>query len=107
LWARISSGPPKRGANDARNAPTRATNENTLCTTLGRMPGVDPKSVQTLMRHSDPRMTFGAYVYSDDRQFADTERMGANYPGPKPFDAFHARCAPTAPQTRTCAYAAR
>jgi integrase len=33
-------------------------------TRLGRMPGIDPKSVQTLMRHSDPRMTFGVYVHS-------------------------------------------
>jgi integrase len=38
---------------------------HTFGTRLGRMPGVDPKSVQTLMRHSDPRMTFGVYVHSD------------------------------------------
>ncbi len=38
---------------------------HTFGTRLGRMPGVDPKSVQTLMRHSDPRMTFGIYVHSD------------------------------------------
>ena len=29
------------------------------------MPGIDPKSVQTLMRQSNPRMTFGVYVHSD------------------------------------------
>jgi len=38
---------------------------HTFGTRLGRMPGVDPKSVQTLMRHSDPRLTFGIYVHSD------------------------------------------
>lgn len=38
---------------------------HTFGTRLGRMPGIDPKSVQTLMRHSDPRMTFGIYVHSD------------------------------------------
>ena len=38
---------------------------HTFGTRLGRMPGIDPKSVQTLMRHSDPRLTFGIYVHSD------------------------------------------
>jgi len=38
---------------------------HTFGTRLGRMPGIDPKSVQTLMRHSDPRLTFGVYVHSD------------------------------------------
>jgi integrase len=38
---------------------------HTFGTRLGRTPGVDPKSVQTFMRHSDPRMTFGVYVHSD------------------------------------------
>ncbi len=43
---------------------------HTFGTRLGRMPGVDPKSVQTLMRHSDPRMTFGVYVHSDKARLA-------------------------------------
>jgi integrase len=43
---------------------------HTFGTRLGRMPGVDPKSVQTLMRHSDPRMTFGVYVHSDKVRLA-------------------------------------
>lgn len=38
---------------------------HTFGTRLGRMPNVDLKSVQTLMRHSDPRLTFGIYVHSD------------------------------------------
>lgn len=43
---------------------------HTFGTRLGRMPGIDPKSVQTLMRHSDPRMTFGIYVHSDKARLA-------------------------------------
>lgn len=38
---------------------------HTFGTRLGRLPGVDPKTVQSLMRHSDPRLTFGVYVHSD------------------------------------------
>jgi len=38
---------------------------HTFGTRLGATPGIDPKSVQTLMRHSDARLTFGVYVHSD------------------------------------------
>jgi len=38
---------------------------HTFGTRLGRMPGIDPKTVQTLMRHADPRITFCIYVHSD------------------------------------------
>ena len=38
---------------------------------LGAMPGVDPKSVQTLMRHSDPRLKFGVYVHSNKNRLRD------------------------------------
>jgi integrase len=38
---------------------------HTFGTRLGKIPGIDPKTVQTLMRHQDPRLTFGVYVHSD------------------------------------------
>ncbi|HLX68477.1 MAG TPA: tyrosine-type recombinase/integrase [Verrucomicrobiae bacterium] len=44
---------------------------HTFGTRLGATPGIDPKTVQTLMRHSDPRMTFGVYVHSDKGRLKD------------------------------------
>jgi len=44
---------------------------HTFGTRLGRLAGVDPKTVQTLMRHSDPRLTFGTYVHSDRERLKD------------------------------------
>ena len=38
---------------------------HTFGTRLGSTPGIDPKSVQTLMRHSTPNLTFSVYVHSD------------------------------------------
>ena len=38
---------------------------HTFGTRLGNTPGIDPKTVQTLMRHSDSRLTFGIYVHTD------------------------------------------
>ena len=43
---------------------------HTFGTRLGRMPGIDPKSVQTLMRHGGPRMAFGIYVHSNKVRLA-------------------------------------
>jgi integrase len=43
---------------------------HTFGTRLGRMPSIDPKSVQALLRHSDPRLTFGVYVHSDRERLA-------------------------------------
>lgn len=48
---------------------------HTFGTRLGRTPGADPKSVQTLMRHSDPRMTFGVYVHSDTDRLKSVAAM--------------------------------
>ena len=41
------------------------TMRHTFGTRLGSSPGIDPKSVQTLMRHSTPNLTFAVYVHSD------------------------------------------
>jgi integrase len=60
---------PKRWIVDNRDASGRKLDlhalRHTFGTRLGAMPGIDPKTVQTLMRHSDPRLTFGVYVHSD------------------------------------------
>lgn len=37
---------------------------HTFATRLGQTPGIDPKSVQTLLRHSTPNLSFGVYVHS-------------------------------------------
>ena len=38
---------------------------HTYGTRLARTPGIDPKTVQTLMRHATPNLTFGVYVHAD------------------------------------------
>jgi len=44
---------------------------HTFGTRVGATKNIDPKTVQTLMRHSDPRMTFGVYVHSDKGRLKD------------------------------------
>jgi len=38
---------------------------HTFGTRLGALPGVDPKTVQSLMRHATPNITFALYVHAD------------------------------------------
>lgn len=54
---------------------------HTFGTRLGLTPGIDPKSVQTLMRHSTPNLTFAIYVH------ADKSRLRAAVAGLPPIHA--------------------
>lgn len=60
---------PMRWTFDTRDAAGRVVDlhalRHTFGTRLGSTPGIDPKSVQTLMRHSTPNLTFSVYVHSD------------------------------------------
>ncbi len=60
---------PARWTFDTRDAAGRVVDlhalRHTFGTRLGATPGIDPKSVQTLMRHSTPNLTFSVYVHSD------------------------------------------
>ena len=60
---------PARWTFDTRDASGRVVDlhalRHTFGTRLGATPGIDPKSVQTLMRHSTPNLTFAVYVHSD------------------------------------------
>jgi len=44
---------------------------HTFATRLGRTPGIDPKTVQTLLRHSTPMLSFGIYVHADRERIRD------------------------------------
>jgi len=58
---------------------------HTFGTRLGTTPGIDPKSVQTLLRHSTPTMSFGVYVHSDkERLRSAVAAMPELRPAPLP-----------------------
>ncbi len=59
---------------------------HTFGTRLGQLPGIDPKTVQTLMRHSDPRLTFAVYVHSDQDRLKTALAQFPDVP-PKADDA--------------------
>jgi len=57
---------------------------------LGSRPGIDPKSVQGLMRHSTPDLTFRIYVHADMarlRAAVDAVAKLAEPPGAAPSAA--------------------
>jgi integrase len=58
---------PVRWTYDKRDAVGRVIDlhalRHTFGTRLGMNPAIDPKSIQTLMRHSTPTLTFKLYVH--------------------------------------------
>ena len=57
---------------------------HTFGTWLGKRPDVDPKTVQALMRHKNPALTFGVYVHKDrGRMRAAAESMPSLKPRPE------------------------
>jgi integrase len=57
------------------------------------MPGVDPKNVQTLMRHSDRKMTLGVYVHSDKVRLSAAVAMLPNIQVPTSDNESHIKLA--------------
>ena len=73
---------------------------HTFGTRLGHLPGVDPKTVQTLMRHSDPRLTFTVYVHADRARLrAAVGSLADLGPTPKSDASSDPRVAPPACRT--------